>query len=169
LAIHFRLGIFALFSLFNFAHTWPGMNQDEEHLNLLSVFHYIVGGLGSLMACLPLIQASLGALILFSTHPHFGNPPDNLPASWFGILFLFLGGGLFLLRKALAISVILSGRFIAKRKRYNFVFVIACIQCLFIPFGTLLGIFTLIVLTRPSVKVLFGCAPGLPIPPPRTS
>jgi hypothetical protein len=33
--------------------------------------------------------------------------------------------------------------------------VIAAIQCAFTPFGTVLGVFTLIVLVRPSVKALF--------------
>jgi len=33
--------------------------------------------------------------------------------------------------------------------------VIAGIECLFMPFGTVLGVFTLVVLVRPSVKELF--------------
>jgi len=39
--------------------------------------------------------------------------------------------------------------------RYWFAFVMACIECLFIPFGTILGVFTIIVLSRESVKTLF--------------
>jgi hypothetical protein len=34
----------------------------------------------------------------------------------------------------------------------------ACIECLFIPFGTILGVFTIIVLSRESVKTLFAIA-----------
>jgi hypothetical protein len=34
--------------------------------------------------------------------------------------------------------------------------VIAAIACSFVPIGTVLGVFTIIVLTRPSVRVLFG-------------
>jgi len=37
-----------------------------------------------------------------------------------------------------------------------FCFVVACIECLFMPFGTVLGAFTIIVLMRPSVKNLFA-------------
>jgi hypothetical protein len=39
----------------------------------------------------------------------------------------------------------------------------AGIECVFMPFGTVLGVFTLVVLTRPSVKPLFEdqrTAPG---------
>ena len=34
-------------------------------------------------------------------------------------------------------------------------FVVAAIECILIPFGTVLGVFTIIALSRPSVKVLF--------------
>jgi hypothetical protein len=34
-------------------------------------------------------------------------------------------------------------------------FVVAAIECIFMPFGTVLGVFTIIVLSRPSVKALF--------------
>ena len=30
------------------------MNQDLEHLRLLSIFHYVVAGLGALISCIPL-------------------------------------------------------------------------------------------------------------------
>jgi hypothetical protein len=36
----------------------------------------------------------------------------------------------------------------------------ACIECLFLPFGTILGVFTIIVLSRESVKELFGAPVG---------
>jgi hypothetical protein len=35
----------------------------------------------------------------------------------------------------------------------------ACIECLFIPFGTILGVFTVVVLSRESVKALFAATP----------
>ena len=34
--------------------------------------------------------------------------------------------------------------------------VVACLSCLQLPFGTALGVFTLIVLLRPGAKLLFG-------------
>ncbi|MEO1377496.1 MAG: hypothetical protein AAFW70_25095, partial [Cyanobacteria bacterium J06635_10] len=56
---------------------------------------------------------------------------------------------------AIAIATILSGRFLKLHKRYWFSFVTACFLCLFTPFGTILGVFTLIVLCRQSVKDLY--------------
>jgi hypothetical protein len=57
--------------------------------------------------------------------------------------------------ETLAISTIFSGRFLSRHKKYWFSFVIACILCLFAPFGTILGVFTIIVLSRQSAKELY--------------
>jgi hypothetical protein len=54
-----------------------------------------------------------------------------------------------------AVCVILAGRYITKRRHYIFCLVIASLNCLFMPFGTILGVFTIVILMRPSVKELF--------------
>ena len=63
---------------------------------------------------------------------------------------------MFLIGQAIAVCMILAGRFIARRKRYWFIFIMACIECALFPFGTVLGVFTIITLSRESVKTLFG-------------
>ena len=35
------------------------MNQDEEHLRLLSIFHYVCAGLSAFFACIPLIHVTV--------------------------------------------------------------------------------------------------------------
>jgi hypothetical protein len=50
----------------------------------------------------------------------------------------------------------LSGRFIQRRVNRTFSIVVSGFLCLFFPFGTILGIFTLIVLTRESVIRLYA-------------
>lgn len=52
----------------------------------------------------------------------------------------------------LAVCVIFSGRFLAAKRNYTFSFIVAALICLNFPLGTLLGVFTIIVLVRPSVK-----------------
>jgi len=71
----------------------------------------------------------------------------------FGLVFLVLGMGL-------AICLFLTGRWIAARKRPTFCFVVACIECINMPLGTLLGVFTIMVLNRPSVRALFAAGPA---------
>ena len=56
----------------------------------------------------------------------------------------------------IAVCIIIAGSNLAKRKHYTFCLVIAAISCMFMPLGTVLGIFTIIVLMRPSVKELFA-------------
>ena len=128
------------------------MNQDEEHLKLLSIFHYVVGGILGFFACIPIIHLIIGIVMLTGAFGGDGPPPV--------VGLMFLMGGLFAIAAGwtLAICLIVSGKRIARRTSYKFCFVIACISCAFSPFGTVLGVFTIIVLVRPTVKELFGVA-----------
>jgi len=140
-------------------------NQDDSHLNTLAIIHYIMGGFMALFACIPLVHFFLGLSILLgwgnmqgamveqnagqSTSPPF--PPELFAWLFFGMGLLF-----FLVGQAISIAVVVSGRFLHQRKNYLFSFIMACILCTFMPFGTALGIFTIIVLSRDSVKTLYG-------------
>jgi hypothetical protein len=77
-----------------------------------------------------------------------------------GWLFTLMGGGAVILGWALGILTIYAGRCLKQHKAYNLAFVLACLNCLHAPLGTALGVFTLLVLSRPSVKALFG-VPGV--------
>jgi hypothetical protein len=138
--------------------TPPPDATDAQHLRLLSIFHYIVGSLTALFACFPLIHLGLGLAMLFSPEFFDAKPGAQPPPQFIGWLFTFLGGFMFLTGEAIAVCIIIAGRFIARRKRYWFIFVMACIECVFFPFGTVLGVFTIITLSRESVKKLFGMA-----------
>ena len=134
------------------------MTQDEEHLRLLSIFHYIVGGVGCLFACMPLFHMVFGLVFILSPET-FGGKGGDAPPAFFGWLFFVIGLSFFLIGQAISICIIVSGRFLAKRKKYMYSFVLGCIECIFIPFGTVLGVFTIIVLSRDSVKELYGKNP----------
>src|SRR5438034_8496477 len=134
------------------------MNQDAEHLRLLSIFHYIVAGLAALFSCFPLIYTTVGAIFIFIARHGTAKLGEELPPEFIGWIFAVIGSLLFLLGIAIAICILIAGRSLAKHTRYWFAFVMACIECLFIPFGTILGVFTIIVLSRESVKTLFSIA-----------
>ena len=72
-----------------------------------------------------------------------------------------IGALFFLAGVAMAICILIAGRSLARQRHYWFAFVIACVECIFIPFGTILGVFTIIVLSRESTKKLFLPDPGL--------
>ncbi len=143
------------------------MNQDQEHLRLLSIFHYVVAGLSALFACIPLVHLTLGLFFIFASDKMTG-PGQPPPPAFIGWFFVILAAGFILAGWTFAICVLYAGRCLAKRKRLLFCQVMAGIECAFMPFGTVLGVFTLLVLTRASVKPLFGepPAPARPPPPP---
>ena len=124
------------------------MKEDEQYLKLLSVFHYVVGGLAACFACIPIIHLSIGIAMLVGAI-------DDAP-EFVGALLVLIAIFAMLVGWTLAVCIIIAGRCLAKRKRYMFCLVIAAISCVFMPFGTVLGVFTIIVLMRPSVKELFA-------------
>ena len=132
------------------------MSQDREHLQLLAIFHYVVAGFAGLFAFFPLLYTTIGAIFIFAARHGTAKPGEDLPPEFLGWIFAVLGSLLFLIGIAMAICILITGRSIALRKRYSFATVMACIECLFIPFGTILGVFTIIVLSRESVRELFS-------------
>jgi hypothetical protein len=135
------------------------MNQDNEHLRLLAIFHYVVAGLAALFSFFPLLYTTVGAIFIFAARHGTPKPGEELPPEFLGWVFVVLGLLLFLLGVAMAICILIAGRCLSRHKHYTFVMVMACIECLFIPFGTILGVFTIIALSRDSVKAFFETTP----------
>jgi len=130
---------------------------DDEHLRLLSIFHYVVAGLTALVGCFPLIHVTIGLIIAFAPE-QFGDNKGEPPPMWLGLIFAGIGTFIIAMFWSLAACVAITGRFLANRKYYMFCLVIAAIECMFAPFGTVLGVFTIIVLLRDSVKQSFVAA-----------
>jgi hypothetical protein len=135
--------------------------KDEEHLRLLAVFHYVVAGIGALFACFPLIHVAMG-LVLFLHPGTIGGRQNDVPPHWFGLIFVVIGGFFVLLGWSAAICTFISGRYLAKRRKRMFSYVMGAVLCAFMPFGTILGVFTLIVLGRESVRQLYLEQPNQP-------
>jgi hypothetical protein len=130
-------------------------NIDADHLNLLSIFHFVGAGL-ALLGILFLIVHYTFMHFIF-TNPEMwqnqkGGPP---PVQFFSIFIVFyiIAGIWFVVS---AILNVLSGLFLHTRKNRTFSLVVAGINCIHMPLGTVLGIFTIIVLSRPSVRELYG-------------
>src|SRR6058998_4280751 len=132
------------------------MNQGTDHLRLLAIFHYVVAGLAALFSLFPLLYTMVGCIFIFAARHGTPKPGEELPPEFLGWIFAIVGLLLFLLGIAMAICILIAGRCLSRNKHYTFALVMACIECLFIPFGTILGIFTIIALSRESVKELFA-------------
>src|SRR5678815_5526377 len=115
------------------------MNRDKERLQLLAIFHYIVAGLAALFSFFPLLYTTVGATFIFVARRGTPKPGEELPPEFIGWIFAIIGSLLFLLGIAIAICILIAGRSLAKRTRYWFAFVMACVECLFIPSEQFLG------------------------------
>ncbi len=135
------------------------MQRDLDHLKLLSLFHYILGGLLAAAGTIGgVLYVLLGVLALAAPPPPPGpsSPPaTTYAASVLGWTFVGLGAFFLLLGCALAAGLVVAGRCLARHRGWTYCFIIACILCANAPVGTVLGLFTILVLLRPSVKDLF--------------
>jgi hypothetical protein len=138
------------------------VDRDQEHLALLKLGFYIMAGFNGLCALFTLIYIGMG--IFFA----FGLPqatPPGLDPRFMGALLIGMGLTFFLLGIAATFLTYFAGRSLGERRRRIFCMVVAGVLCLSLPFGTMLGVCTIIVLNRPSVKELFegkGAPPELP-------
>ena len=139
--------------------------DDVQHLKLLSIFHYVVAGLTAVFSSIFLVHVGLGLLMLLRPGSFAGR---NHPDAFAGWIFLAMGCAAVTLGWTLAAGMGLAGRFLSRRRHHTFCLVMGGIEAAMCsPFGTALGVFTIIVLLRPSVKQLFNPPPAtLAVPPP---
>lgn len=128
---------------------------DAEHLRLLAVFHFVVAGLA--VAGTLLLGLHYLFLRTFLSNPETWRSPRGggpSPEAFFSIFkWFYLFFGVVLVLSALV--NVLSGLFIERRRFRTFSMVVAAIDCIQIPFGTVLGVFTLVVLVRDSVMEVY--------------
>lgn len=126
------------------------MTEDERNLDLLAIFHYIVGGLTALFSCFFLLHVAMGIAMLCGAFDGKDAPPKFF--AWFFILFpaVFIVAGW-----TLAGFVIAAGRMLKRRVSRTFCLVVAGIECILMPFGTVLGVLTIVMLMKDSVKGMF--------------
>lgn len=109
----------------------------------------------ALCSCFPVFHLVIG-LMMISNPKFFGANNSQPPPAAIGWFFTIVAGAIILLGWIVSLLVIIAGRSLTRRKHYLFCLIVAGIECIFMPFGTVLGVFTIIVLVRPSVKTLFG-------------
>jgi hypothetical protein len=134
--------------------------DDLQHLRLLSIFHYVIAGLAAICAMIPILHLTIGIAIVTGQFPQPAQPgpqprPGGPPPEMIGWLFIVFASAIILLGWAYAIGMAVAGYMISRRRWHTFCLVMAGIACLHTPLGTVLGVFTIIVLIRPSVRKLF--------------
>ena len=146
---------------------------DAGHLKLLSIFHFIMAGCSVLGLAFLFFHYQLTRQSLVHDGALRQPSADAASLAWFlsfSKWFYFVLGGIDIL---CAVGNLLSGFYIRERKHRTFSLIVAGLNCLRMSIGTVLGIFTFIVLLRNSVREAYdfpaGTAPlptpGAPEPP----
>jgi hypothetical protein len=113
--------------------------SNSKVLSLISVIYYFHGGF--VMLLFLILKHEYGFV------DRFDEPTD------FRIYYIHLF--CYSLFISFAFLQFASGYFISKRSQYRFSFLVACLDCAFIPTGTVLGISTIALLFKESVKNVY--------------
>jgi hypothetical protein len=138
------------------------VDPDVEHLRLLAIFHYVDAGLTALFASFALLYVVMGVFMVVQPEAWGGH--GEVPPPAVGFFLAIMGAGLTLAGWGFAVCLFFVGRMLNRRRHYVYCLVVAGINCIFVPIGTVLGVFTIVVLMRPSVKALFAAAGAPPAP-----
>lgn len=154
-------------------------DQVREHLRLLSIFHYVVGGIGYVVSLIPCIHLAIGIFFLVAPPETFSGPevktPDGevmapgsaevFPARLMGTIFTSVASIIILGGLVVSTLIVIAGKRLATYRSHTFCLVVAGIECLFMPFGTVLGVFSILTLIKPEARQLFGLPPveGKPV------
>jgi hypothetical protein len=137
---------------------------DQEHLRLLRIGYFFQGGVTLLMCVFGLFYVFLG-LFAFSSLKNMPSNPGGPPPEFVGYVMAAMGG-LFTVGGAIfGILQFFTARFLRLRRQRAVCLVTAAVCCVFIPYGTVLGVCTFLVLGRPAVRALFSgtaAEPNLP-------
>lgn len=157
----------------------PSEAEEEiitrERLRLLALGFYIKGAVGAVFVSFFLVHFIM--LLAFSFMPESAwqtRPPSqtsidmvspsptprptNIQGPPVAMFRIFAGaiGAIILLGWTFGGLTIYAGRCVHKRQRRSFIYVMAGLNCVLIPWGTLLGVFTFIVMQTPTARREFG-------------
>ena len=131
-------------------------SRDSEHLQLLAIFHFVLGGLalcgiGFLYLHYHLMRGVFAHPEIWKAGPGAAAPPKEFFEQFFRVFiwFYFFGG---VLCVAISALNVVSGLFLLRRNHRIFSLVVAGLDCVQFPLGTALGVCTILVLLRDSVR-----------------
>ena len=141
------------------------VDRDLEHLRLLKVGYYILAGIAGVGTFFT------GIWMLFAGVMLSHIPMDSVPSAdaelarrIMSVFFGVIGVLILMFGIAMTLLAYFTGRNLGQHRARMFCTVVAALTCLSVPWGTAIGVCTLIVLNRPSVKALFdGVPPPLPV------
>lgn len=136
--------------------------RQHEHLRLLAILHHVHAALAFLCSSAFFLHVYAGYRLVHQPDvldqwPAFALwlMRHDTPPELVGISLMFLGGSIVLLGWMIAFSLYVAARAIARRTDFWMIIGVAGLECLLPPFGTVLGMFTILIIARPEVRALF--------------
>jgi hypothetical protein len=129
--------------------------KDIEHLRQLTIFHFTAAGL----ACAGLLflaghYAIMSAVFNDPAIVAKMNKEPGFPVNFFHMfIWVYMVSGSFVIVSGIA--NVISAIFLRRRRYRTFSLIVAGLNCLHMPLGTVLGVFTFVVLGRESVIQLY--------------
>jgi len=129
------------------------MEQKQNNLNTFRILFLVKGIITLCFSLFFILYAGIG--FFFNTAMKHNPENPELPFN-FGWIFVIVGGIGLIICVAFGILTLLASKYLKELKNYNFIFTIAILNCITGVLGILLGVFTLVELTKPEVKQLFN-------------
>lgn len=127
-------------------------SSNSDLFTIVSIFHFVAGGFQILLSSIGVIYMALGYMI---TSGAIDSPKSEPPPEILGWILSFAGLVFAVVLLTLGILVLKTGFNLMKKRSRTFCIVIDAILCLMIPFGTIVGIFGLVLLMKPETEELF--------------
>jgi hypothetical protein len=133
---------------------------DHDRLKVLEIAYYIAGAMTILTVSIFLIHFTVCLIFglnpqLLENHGAASGRHDSPPPQAFFLGFAAIIGTIILLGWIFGAFQIYAARCLRARRNYLFIMIVAGLECVFIPWGTALGVFTFVVMNRLSARALF--------------
>jgi hypothetical protein len=135
---------------------------DADHLKLLRLGYFLESGLSAFFGLFGLMYVGMGTLFSIVV-PRIPQPGTNQLPPEFGWVFVLFGLVFMIFFLGMAALKLQVARCLGKRRSWLFCMIGAGFCCLGLPYGTILGVLTFLVLSRPSVRSRFDLQPP-PVP-----
>lgn len=125
------------------------MGQYIQNSKLLGIFHFILAGLLIIPFGFLLLNIITAIIALFLVRQPDSGVSPNL------IMFIIIPSAIVVAGCLFISCLIITGLKLYRNRSWLFCMIIAVTECIVFPFCTILGIFTIIFLTREPVRNLF--------------
>lgn len=131
-------------------------DSDVAQLRLLSIGHYILAAITAVSGLLPVIHLTIGLTTLLGG-PGLFSADSSAKGLLFSLAFTIIPLAIILVMQVSALMLVIAGRSLRAQRRWVLCAVVAAISAaMFPPLGVLLGVATLLVLNRPTVRKGFA-------------